>query len=49
MVIFSTRKTTIDKYRKFITDLNEGFSTVTRYSYNDNSNNKIGTTMLIAR
>ena len=49
MVIFSTRKTTIDKYRKFITDLNDGFSTVTRYSYNDNSNNKIGTTMLIAR
>lgn len=49
MVIFSTRKSTIDKYRKFVRDLNEGFSTVTRYSYNDNSQNKIGTTMLIAR
>lgn len=49
MVIFSTRKSTINKYRKFVRDLNEGFSTVTRYSYNDNSQNKIGTTMLIAR
>ncbi len=46
-LIFSTRKKTIKTYKKYVKLFKGDLPTVTRYSMNPNSNNKIGTTILI--
>lgn len=49
MVIYSTTKNKRNDYRDYYRAIENTYSSVTRYSFNDNSKNKIGTTMLILR
>lgn len=49
MIIYSTTRNDRNRYKMFFKEIENKYSSITRYSYNDNSSNEIGTTMLILR